>query len=437
MAVAVTSKLLCVIAALLSLGPVSAVKAGSTQQGDSIGLVRRARSQMTTDNNSSDFIEAVTAEKVQVVLSADGSMPDAFHDVANHTITQAVTWNIFSDINERWSGSCDDVCSELGSTCVQVELDNLGFSSSNTKPDAVKNAYERATGGTVSCNTWNTGCASGDNCVGWGLPFIHNNHFSDNICWGGDKVAPCNQKPVDTWHRRLCPCVETTETKLANTKFCMHKHYCYGLVEDRDWDFKCKCIIGVALEEAIPEECAVWHNCLNDPSQSDAFMARTLDVLYRLKFPYKMGVSSTSSLQQEGAQQDRVLDAPGCFHPDSSSQEELECDCWESIRAECNHLSGDPHYKCIRKLLCASPDICHSWKQPDDQTSVGQCTLAEISASTTASLAVGGNRKAERAVFGDIFQGRRQAPANISLMDPAAMVLEKSLSGKSCSRSAR
>jgi hypothetical protein len=46
MAVVVKSKLLFFIAALLLLGPVSAIKAGSNRQGGSIDLVRRERSQI-------------------------------------------------------------------------------------------------------------------------------------------------------------------------------------------------------------------------------------------------------------------------------------------------------------------------------------------------------------------------------------------------------
>ena len=116
----------------------------------------------------------------------------------------SVSWNI----NKEWSGSCDDVCSQLGSTCSQDALDSLGLSSSSQTPDALKEAFENGSGGTVTCNRWNKDCASGNNCENWGLPFIHSSHFNDNLCWGGDKAAPCNKVPVGH-HRRLCPCHKT------------------------------------------------------------------------------------------------------------------------------------------------------------------------------------------------------------------------------------
>jgi len=346
-----------------------------------------------------------------------------------------VSWNI----NTGWSGSCDDVCAHLGSTCSQDALDNLGLSSSNQQPDVLKKAFEQGNGGTVTCNSWNKNCVSGNNCENWGLPFIHNSHFNDNLCWGGDKAAPCSKVPVDHNHRRLCPCYQTQATIDAATIHCMHKLFCFGLMEGLPWDIKCKCMIGIEIDDTnAADECAVWHNCLADQTQLDIFMSRTVEVLYRLKFRYRMGHSSTSSLQQNSGRQDiSAKDVPGCTDPDSATQEELQCDCWEEMRVACDHLSGNDHYHCIRTLLCASPNVCHSWKKPDDPTTVGQCSESEIGGSTTASLAGESIRKAQRTLLADIFQGRRQPPENMSSMDPAELVVEQSLSGKSCAGTSR
>jgi len=111
-------------------------------------------------------------------------------------------------ISPHWSGSCNDVCSNLGGTCSQKALDDLGLSSTNKHPDALKQAYEDAAGADLTCNSWNLRC-SGGNCVNWGLPFIHKSHFNDRLCWGGDAAAPCDKVPVDGHHRRLCPCEKT------------------------------------------------------------------------------------------------------------------------------------------------------------------------------------------------------------------------------------
>jgi len=67
-------KLLCVMAALLSFAPVSAVKTDSEQQDNLIDLMRRERSQ---------------TQKVQLGLGADGSTSDAFHGEADDMAIQA------------------------------------------------------------------------------------------------------------------------------------------------------------------------------------------------------------------------------------------------------------------------------------------------------------------------------------------------------------
>jgi len=106
------------------------------------------------------------------------------------------------------------VCAKVGGKCSQKALDDLGLSRYSQSPDKLKQAYEGATGASLTCRRWNKGCQGG-NCGRWGLPFIHSSHFNDKLCWGGDAAAPCGQKPVDGHHRRLCPCVMSQASAAA------------------------------------------------------------------------------------------------------------------------------------------------------------------------------------------------------------------------------
>ena len=89
----------------------------------------------------------------------------------------------------------------LGKNCLESELTALNTAGQDVFTDKFKQAGHK-------CLPWNMGCEDGDNCVAWGIPCIHKDYFGHNLCWRGNKpsVAPCNQKPVDWNHRRLCPC---------------------------------------------------------------------------------------------------------------------------------------------------------------------------------------------------------------------------------------
>jgi len=157
--------------------------------------------------NCAKYTRAITEAEFNSASAANGN--GAICDTQPQA--NGVQWSI----SPEWSGSCDAVCSGLGATCSQDALDDLGLSSSNKNPDALKQAFESATGADLTCNSWNTGC-SGGNCANWGLPFIHSSHFNDAICWGGDAAAPCDKVPVDGHHRRLCPC-ETNQAATTAT----------------------------------------------------------------------------------------------------------------------------------------------------------------------------------------------------------------------------
>jgi len=121
----------------------------------------------------------------------------------------AITWKVDSPngslkvahSGRRGGWSCDQVCQGIGKKCQANELAMLKGNDSK-----VKAAYAAAG---VSCRHGiKHDCERGNNCVRWGAPYIHNSHIEVPLCWGGSKpnVAPCNQRPVDAQHRRLCPC---------------------------------------------------------------------------------------------------------------------------------------------------------------------------------------------------------------------------------------
>jgi hypothetical protein len=107
------------------------------------------------------------------------------------------TWKIGSSGTQ----TCDEVCGGANLACYQGDLDDLNGKDANY----VKAKYALAG---HTCNSMSSSCAGSSNCVNWGSPYIHNSHFNQKQCWYGSAptVAPCNKKPVDGNHRRLCPC---------------------------------------------------------------------------------------------------------------------------------------------------------------------------------------------------------------------------------------
>lgn len=131
-----------------------------------------------------------------------------------HALGQAAaptTWVFDPYDTTRHQSSCDTVCQQrTGGTCNQAAFDAL------TDDASVIAAYTSA-GFTCNSNTLSHNCEP-DNCQRWGAPYLHNSHMAmggakRGICFGGtpsnglpNKVAKCDQRPVDGWHRRLCPC---------------------------------------------------------------------------------------------------------------------------------------------------------------------------------------------------------------------------------------
>jgi len=221
----------------------------------------------------------------------------------------------------------------------------------------------------------------------------------------------------------------------STTIDCMHKLVCYTSMADRSPSWKCACMLGLPFDAVDQTLCADWIACLQDRSQAEMFVAEAIEVLYRLRSPFTPAPSSLLLQQISGRQGTVENDHADCMHPDTTNEAELTCTCWDDMKVQCSGNEGNDLYECLRKQLCASANVCHSWKQPDDPTSQGQCKPHEIS-GTTASLAVQGNQKAERAVLADMFQGRRQPPENSSSFD-SAVQLERSLNGKACTKHGR
>lgn len=113
--------------------------------------------------------------------------------------TDKLTWTLAKPFPAQ---SCSMRCAELSLQCHQLSLDALEDHS----PDMLVDAFRQAG---YTCNTPRFDCDSGNNCMNWGSPYIHNSHLDDGLCWGGSEptVAPCAKVPVDSNHRRLCPCI--------------------------------------------------------------------------------------------------------------------------------------------------------------------------------------------------------------------------------------
>jgi len=97
--------LLRIVASVLSLGLVSAVKTAVQPQDVPTNLLRREDPQVKTDNHSSDHWEVPAAEKMQVVLGSDALLSDITHDEANQEAGNIVTEN--APNVGGWGGSCE------------------------------------------------------------------------------------------------------------------------------------------------------------------------------------------------------------------------------------------------------------------------------------------------------------------------------------------
>jgi len=206
MAVVATVKLLCVVAALLSFGPVSAVKTVSKQQGESIALVRREGSQ---------------TQKVQVGLGADGSMSDAFHHEANDMVIQATGFAFDLNSLSQAATSCAEGDVMMADSFGQV----LSSVSSSEFVPWVRNAntwypicghyfWNNNNGATTFCQK--LGFSSGEQ--GWGGEAYTTDAMPVGNCVAGEPLTACtaggNSWGNLNYQNKLCGAGKTIGVKI-------------------------------------------------------------------------------------------------------------------------------------------------------------------------------------------------------------------------------
>jgi len=187
------------------------------------------------------------------------------------------------------------------------------------------------------------------------------------------------------------------------------------------WHWRCLCINNVAMEDAREiDECKEWMACIDNPQQHNDWLRETLQQLYQMSAANLGGSSQLLQLSSglHDSNDTVAKDHDNCVaDPDSWNEEEIACDCWDDIRFGCDNRTKDERDKCRKALVCASPDICQSWKN-------AQCSAADLLQAPSIVAALG-KRKGERAVLAAM---RRQSSENISLVAPAS--LEETMAGK-------
>jgi len=197
---------------------------------------------------------------------------------------------------------------------------------------------------------------------------------------------------------------------------CMDNKMCLSLLSSsavgtmlrNDNTLQFQCLAGhtlncnAAMNAALPNcvnllhaECQAWKNCL-DAHQADK------EMLQALLASSQTTVTTAGTGQVTG----------DCAHPANDDPESWECECAEDLYQACAHRTDLSD--CITELMCASDEVCPSWKQ-DKGCSVSM--LAGVAAIV------------------DTAHGRRQPFPNSSSLEPA--LLEQSLSGKACARTSR
>jgi len=456
MAMAAKLALFKVVASVLSLELVSAVKTGDRPQDISKKFVRREDPEMTQDSNGSDGWQDPASEKMQVVLGSDALLSDGRHHEAK--LTEAPLCNVGSyypkvgpkpackknkgkvPIAQATYKDCQNECYDLPLTPseydqhIMIRWDRFSFTDNGfckcCWSDEVDGKEIETTGTT-------TGTL---NCVIPEVPTCED-FACDNGQMGKGKWVLCLDGTCDK--DRCCQAIMTVTAECETKSTCAAD--IKAALSPTEWKvFQCKCMLSMPLEDIEEDKfCAPWVDCLSaNPGTAMKWMTESTEVLAHFKFsstlPRSLLQQGGGGLQQiSGRRVQDDEDCPDeCFHPRCVDVESMTCPCWANLKTACADqqlLHGQDLRECYRLFFCAHSSICHSWKTGTDGTN-GFCTVDEINDSTSL-LAVQGMQKPERTVLADIFQGRRQPPANISEFDAAA--LEKSLSGKACSATAR
>jgi len=449
MAMAAKLALFSVVASVLSLGLVSAVKTGDRPQDISKKFVRREDPEMTQDSKGSDGWQDPASEKMQVVLASDALLSDGRYHEAK--LTEDPSCNVdkryANPACRRRKGKVaisQDTYKDCQNECYDIPMTNSGKNAGIrwdrfvfTYAGYCKCCYSEEVDGEEEDSP---AIAGKLNCVKPEVPTCED-FACDNGQMGKGKWVLCLDGTCDK--DTCCQAIMTV------TAECETKNTCAANIEatlsPTDWKvFQCKCMLSMPLED-IEEEafCAPWIDCLSaNTGTAMKWMTESTEVLAHFKFsstlPRSLLQQGGGGLQQiSGRRVQDDEDCPnGCFLPRCVDVESMTCPCWANLKTACADqqlLHGQDLRECYRLFFCAHSSICHSWKTGTDGTN-GFCTVDEIKDSTSL-LAVQGMQKPERTVLADIFQGRRQPPANISEFDAA--VLEKSLSGKACSATAR
>jgi len=170
-------------------------KKGGCRHYNSLSYTTRETTDWTTIGGTPDCELKVTGPTDCGTCSACQTIP-------------SVTWTFDPKNSTSHQSNCETVCQEQkGLSCNQEAMNAL------TDDASVIAAYASA-GYTCNSQSLSHNCEP-NNCVSWGAPYLHNSHMGSGaagICFGGtpdngdNRVAPCNQLPVDGWHRRLCAC---------------------------------------------------------------------------------------------------------------------------------------------------------------------------------------------------------------------------------------
>jgi len=417
--------------------------------------VRREDPEMTQDSKGSDGWQDPASENMQVVLGSDALLSDGRYYEAKLTEAPVCLVNTFygDGCDKEEKGNVGKVATYMAcqTACSQIRTkEDREDESYNTKKlqnkDAVfdRFAYTHAWGYCKCCQSAIVKVVAD---AGYGITIGELNCVEPQVTSCASITCTDSDRPRNKGKWVICsdanPCTEITccQAKLDITAACVNKNKCWTEMEQMglsptEWkQFQCNCMTSLPLEDVEnPELCAPWIDCLSaGHDEGKYFISASAEALVHLQFKLVRSGEGAGLQQFSGRQ---VPDQTDCLDPYPVLIENIECDCWPDLKAACadqQTLHGQDLRECYRLNMCADSDICHTWKTGTDGNN-GYCTPAEI-AGPAFLLAVQGMRKPERTVLADIFQGRRQPPANISEFDAA--VLEKSLSGKACSRTTR
>jgi len=194
---------------------------------------------------------------------------------------------------------------------------------------------------------------------------------------------------------------------------CMDAQMCLMELEQTDAGSELRNDNGKQLEclrNNVGGKCADWKQCLRKNMQE----MNMLEAMLEAAVGSPALVESQPTLDSESSNENEGT----CAHPSNDDPESWECECGADLKLACNARTDLA--VCIKEKMCASNEICCSWKR--ERNCPQNCNDNMLIQATPT--------------FAETLEGRRQSSGDNNLSEPLAL-LDSSVQGKACTKQNR